>query len=603
MNKKLTSQSGFFNFRVLLASIVSLAGVLIALISACLYIGTTKAGTEPAPAVAGSSSGPDVVRLVGPVRLDQNLRSLPYIPSAPPILHEPVTRYPRPEIQERAKSTSSGFVRLQALIKEILPSVPNMPSPLLTFDGINVVEEGNNHYVPDTNGDVGPNHYVQAVNESFRVFDKNGNPLTDPITFNSLFALLGGGTPCGNRQNRGDPFLFYDQIADRWVITDYAFPFPTISFWECIAVSQTSDPTGAYFLYALQVDPANANRLGDYPKFGLWPDAYYLTMNEITDFTTFNGVRVYALDRGSMISGGPTDAVGFTIGLAGLGNAQSLVPASFRTGNPPPAGEQEFLLAVDSTFPGVVLTQVYGWLFHVDFVSPANSTLGVGPDHSPNAEIAVDPFIEAWTAETFNLVPQQGTTDKLDTLGYWIMTPLVYQNRNGTESLWADQTVMLNYPDGPTAINWYQFDVTGGTFPSTPVQQQAWSNGNDGLWRWLPSIAVDQNGNVAIGYSVSSPTMFPSVRYAGRLASDPRNDLGQGEAVLINGTGSQTETYNRWGDYSMTTIDPVDGISFWHTNEYYTTTSSRNWYTRVGKFRLPRIAPTPRPHPTPRPRP
>src|SRR5262249_878372 len=140
-----------------------------------------------------------------------------------------------------------------------------------------------------------------------------------------------------------------------------AFPFPAVSFWECIGVSQTSDPTGAYFLYALQVDPANPDRLGDYPKFGLWPDAYYLTMNEFTNFATFNGVRVYALDRASMITGGPTNAVGFTIGLDGLGDAQSLVPATFRAGNPPPAGEQEFLLAVDSTFPGVVLTQIHGW--------------------------------------------------------------------------------------------------------------------------------------------------------------------------------------------------------------------------------------------------
>ena len=174
-----------------------------------------------------------------------------------------------------------------------------------------------------------------------------------------------------------------------------------------------------------------------------------------------------------MISGGPTNAVGFTIGLAGLGDSHSLVPASV-------SHRQSHRLRVNKNFsspstprsPGVVLTQVHGWYFHVDFVNPANSTLGVGPDHTPNAEIAVDPFIEAWTAETFNLVPQQGTTDKLDTLGDWIMTPVVYQNRNGTESLWADQTVMLNYPDGPTAINWYQFDVTGGNFPATPVQQQ-----------------------------------------------------------------------------------------------------------------------------------
>jgi hypothetical protein len=417
------------NLRFLLGSVFCLVGVFIALGGADLYFGSSNAqaqlGSGSAPPIADSASGPDVVRLLGPVRLDQNLHSLPYIPPAPQILQRPLTRYPRPEIQDPAKSATSGFARFQALIKEILPPVPNMPPPLLTFDGINFAELGCPLCAPpDTNGDVGLNHYVQSASRSFRVFDKNGNPLTDVITFNSFFAPLGTSTPCGNNQNQGDPFVFYDQIADRWVITDLAFvSFPGSSFWECIGVSQTSDPTSAYFLYALQVEPANPNRLGDYPKLALWPDAYYLTMNEFTDFTTFNGVRVYALDRASMITGGPTNAVGFTIGLAGLGDSQSLVPASFRTGNPPPAGEQEFLLAVDSTFPGVVLTQVHGWLFHVDFVNPANSTLGIGPDHTPNAEIAVDPFVEAWTAQTFNLVPQQGTTDKLDTLGYWIMTP------------------------------------------------------------------------------------------------------------------------------------------------------------------------------------
>jgi hypothetical protein len=608
MKKKSTSQSAFFNLGVLCASIFCLAAIFVALLGTGAFSSVfaqtrstknNQASRQDAP----GTQTPEVVRLIGPVSTTHNLRDLPYVPPSAYIEHRPLTRHPR----KTGARSSQEFSSFEALMEEIFRPIPNIPPPLLTFDGINFTEEGTGHYVPDTNGDVGPNHYVQSVNESFRVFDKSGNPLTPITTFNSFFAPLGGGTPCGNHQNRGDPFVFYDQIADRWVITDFAFPLPANSFWECIGVSQTSDPSGAYFLYALQVDPANPNRLGDYPKFGLWPDAYYLTMNEFTDFTTFNGVRVYALDRASMISGGPTNAIGFTIGLAGVRDSMSLVPASFRTGSAPPAGEHEFLLAVDSTFPGVTLTQVHGWYFHVDFVNPANSTLGVGPDHMPNAEITVEPFVQAWTAETFNLVPQQGTTDKLDTLGYWIMTPVVYQNHNGTESLWASQTVMLNYPNGPTAINWYQFDVTGGNFPATPVQQQTWSNGNDGLWRWMPSIAVDQNGNTAIGYSISSPNMFPSIRYAGRLASDPLNDLGQGEAIMTNGTGSQTDTGSRWGDYSMTTIDPADGITFWHTNEYYVTTSSFNWFTRVGKFQLPAASPTPTPtprrSPTPRPRP
>ena len=284
-------------------------------------------------------------------------------------------------------------------------------------------------------------------------------------------------------------------------------------------MSQTGDPVaGGWFLYAIQVDPGNPTWFGDYPKLALWPDAYYLSFNLFDGPTfAFEGVRVYALDRASMIGGGPTHAVGFTLGPAGVGDSYSLQPAGFRTGNPPPAGRQEFFLAVDATIPGAVLTQVHGWLFHVDFIIPANSTFGVGPNHTPNAEITVDPFVQAWTATTYNLVPQQGGQPPLDTLGDKIMTPVVYQNRSGTESLWADQTVMLNYPNGPTAINWYQFNVTGGSFPATPVQQQKWTNGGDGLWRWMGSIAVDQNGSMAIGYSTSSPNIFPGIRYAGVL--------------------------------------------------------------------------------------
>ena len=180
----------------------------------------------------------------------------------------------------------------------------------------------------------------------------------------------------------------------------------------------------------------------------------------------------------------------------------------------------------------------------------------------------------------------------LDTLGDKIMTPVVYQNRNGTESLWADQTTILNYPNGPTAVSWYQFDVTGGTFPAAAAQQQEWTNGNDGLWRFMPSLAVDQNGNMAIGYATSSSSIFPGIRYAGRLETDPPNNLGQGEAVMTDGVGSQAAS--RWGDYSMTTIDPSDGMTFWHANEYY----SAGWKTRIGKFNFQGGGGSPTPTPT-----
>jgi hypothetical protein len=234
----------------------------------------------------------------------------------------------------------------------------------------------------------------------------------------------------------------------------------------------------------------------------------------------------------------------------------------------------------------VSLTQVHARFFHVDFATPANSTFGVGANHTPNAEITVDPFVDAFTSGAgFTIVPQQGTADRIDTLGDKIMTPMVYQNRSGTESLWASGTVCQDANcTQPTGVRWYQFDVTGGTFPANPVQQQTWTNAGDGLYRFMSSIAVDNSGNTAIGYASSSSSQFPGIRYAGRLVSDPPGNLGQGEATLFSGAGSQSDTNGRWGDYSMTTIDPADGMTFWHTGEYYATTSSFNWHTRIGKF-------------------
>ena len=153
-------------------------------------------------------------------------------------------------------------------------------------------------------------------------------------------------------------------------------------------------------------------------------------------------------------------------------------------------------------------------------------------------------FVDAFTnGAGFTIVPQQGTAQRIDTLGDKIMTPVVYQNRGGTESLWASETVCTDANcTQPTGVRWYQFDVTGGNFPATPVQQQTWTNNNDGLWRFMPSIAVDQAGNTAIGYAVSSPPLFPGIRYAGRLATDPPSNFGQGEATLFTGAGSQTDT-------------------------------------------------------------
>jgi hypothetical protein len=638
MERKSTSKSAFFNLRVLIASVLCLFGVFVALLGSGAFAQTkgTRASQQPARSSATQDAPgtqtPDVIRMVGPVRLDQDLRSLPYVAPKKEFEERRLTRYlPLNTGQTSAPSGYgiSGLKHVQVLLKNIWRPAPKMPGPLFTFEGLG---DTCGCQPSDSEGDVGPNHYIEAINESFQIYDKSGNTLAGPTGYDTFFASLTG-TPCGSGQNDGDPYALYDKEADRWLISDFAFPsFPGSSFWQCIAVSQTNDPvSGGWFFYALQVDPANPTWLGDYPKFAKWnsggspaQNAYFLTMNLFASFTEFDGVRAYALDRASMLSGGPANAIGFTVGLAGVGDSYSFVAANHRTGDPPPTGRDEMVLAVDATIPGATLTQVHARFFHVDFANPANSTFGVGTDHTPNAEITVNPFVQAWTAQTYDLVPQQGTSTLLDTVGDKIMTPVVYQDLGGTESLWANQTTMLNYPNGPTVVTWYQFDVTGGNFPATPVQQQDWSNGNDGLWRWMPSIAVDESGNTVIGYSTSNTTIVPSIRYAGRLTSDPPSNLGQGEGIMFAGVGPQTSG-PRWGDYTRTEVDPSNGMDFWHINQY---AQNGDWHTRIGKFNFvggasptptatatpsatatptataaPRSTPTPRPRPTPVPRP
>ena len=607
MKKKSTSQSAFFNLRILTACVFCLLGIAVALFAQGNRTKQTQQSTRSRSAQdAPGTQTPDVVHLIGPVRTATDVRHLPYVAPKEEFDEKILTRYPHGTDAMPPAVAPSPF--LQRLLKALSRPTPKMPGPLLTFEG-----GGAAGFCacapPDSDGDVGPNHYVEAINSAFAVFDKTGNMLAGPITYNTLFAPLGGGTPCGAGQNDGDPFVMYDQIADRWVISDFAFPGLPGSgpFFQCIAVSTSPDPTGTYNLYAVQHEPTQTTWVGDYPKMALWTEpapggAYHLTVNLFDGPSlSFRGVRVFAFDRAAMLNGdaNPT-AIAFTVPLAGVGDSYSFVPANFRTGDPPPAGRDEMLLAIDSPATGgVTLTQVHARFFHVDFVTPGNSTFGVGADHTPNAEITVNGFIDAFTtANGFTIVPQSGTAQRIDTLGDKIMTPMVYRFDGATESLWTSNTVCTDAPcTQPTGIRWYQFDVTGGTFPATPVQQQTWTNNDDGLYRFMSSIAVDQAGDTAIAYATSSSTAFPGIRYAGRLSADPPSDLVQGEATLFNGTGSESDTNGRWGDYSMTVLD-TDGMTFWTVGEYEATTGSFNWHTRIGSFNFVGGGASPTPTPT-----
>lgn len=578
MKRKSHSSSAFSKPRVLLSLVLACAAGFLAVAQP----GSTSK-VDPAGAVLGRG---EKVRFSAATSHNRDLRELPYI--APEKEYEPVRRmrhkFPRGGTPKQSDPA-------QPLIKTA--QAPSIPSPIASFDGMNASQSGCGCLPPDTHGDVGPSHYIQNVNSSIKIFDKSGNALNgvNGTTYNSFFSPMGSGTPCGNGQNQGDGFVFYDHLADRWVISDFAFPDNGNTNYQCIGVSKTNDPvSGGWWLYALQVDPTHPTWIGDYPKFGLWPDAYYLSVNLFDANSDFQGVRVYALPRAAMLNGtgAPTTvgAVSFPVSPANLGDAYSLVPATFRTGSSPPAGTPEYFMAINSsTSAGTVENKVFVWQFHVDFATPANSTFGVGAGHTPNGAITVNGFVDAFSSTTTQLVPQTGTNVELDTLGDKLMTPLVYQNLNGTESLWVSHTVNNNEGGtGPTAIRWYQFNVTGGTIPATPVQQQSFNNGGDGLWRFMPSIAVDSLGNMALNYSTSSASTNPAIKYAGRLINDPPNTLGQGEATLIQGAGHQTDASGRWGDYSAISVDPSDNTSFWLTNEYYSTTSVASWNTRIGKF-------------------
>ncbi|HEY8205339.1 MAG TPA: fibronectin type III domain-containing protein [Pyrinomonadaceae bacterium] len=457
------------------------------------------------------------------------------------------------------------------------PATGNMPSTQLNFDGIPFPGVACNCAPPDTNGEVGATQYVQIVNEGYQVFDKtSGASQLGPSGIATLWSGFGG--VCQNNGS-GDPVVLYDQLANRWVISQFAgVSIPTD---ECIAVSTSSDATGSYFRYDYHL----GSNFFDYPHLGVWPDAYYMSMNVFNSTgTAFLGPQPFAFDRAKMLVGQPGTFI--STGITGGSSEESYLPADLDGSNPPPAGAP----ATFVEWPGGGSYRTFH--FHVDFATPANSTF----------TLFASPAAAGFTAlcsGTRSCVPQNGTTSRLDGIGDRLMFRLAYRNFGDHESVVGNYTVSANSVAG---VRWFELrDVSAG--PVSVFQESTYQP--DSTWRWMGSAVMDQQGNIAIGYSASSASIFPQIRYAGRLATDPLNTLSQAESTLFAGTGSQTGTSSRWGDYSDITVDPVDDCTFWYTTEYYSTTTSFNWRTRIGSFSFPGCggAPTPTPTPTATPTP
>ena len=437
---------------------------------------------------------------------------------------------------------------------------------------------------PDPVGAVGPSHYVQMVNLVYAVFDKQGNRLVGPASLGSLWAGFPV-TDCAGQS--GDPIVLYDQLEDRWVLTQFTSAGPI--FYNCVAVSQTGDPTGAYFRYAFSA----GEFFPDYPKYGVWTDSYVLTTREFGPTVEYR-IGVYALEKRRMIVGDPKarmlafylDSAVVPIALIGDG----LLPATIDGTRRP----SEF-----ASIP-IVGTQDDGGPYGATFDALNIYNLDVKWRSTPIASLALATQLPVASFDSIfpcaptsrDCLPQPGVTDParyLDILSYrqrptW---RLAYRNFGDHEALVTAQSVEAL--PGVAGMRWYEIRRSAGSYS---VYQQGTYAPNDGVHRWMGSVAMDRKGNIALGFSVvNGVDVFPGIRYTGRLAGDPLGQMTLGEGVVINGSGVQTTTNSRWGDYTSLNVDPTDDCTFWYVNEYYAVTGLAPWRTRIASFGLPGCAP------------
>lgn len=425
---------------------------------------------------------------------------------------------------------------------------------------------------PDPVGDVGPNHYVRMSNSQFQIFNKTGTSLFGPANINTLWAGFGG--PC-QTENAGDPIVLHDQIADRWLITQFSDSVgPT--FFNCVALSTSADPLGTYQRYAFA-----AATFPDYPKYGIWPNAYLITTREIDA----DSIGVYALDRQQMLSGSlsPTVVSFVTVATDAVDEfvGDGLLPADLDGATLPPAGSPAYFLAsMDNGGPyGAAQDALALWKLNLNFANPPASTFVM------TNVIPIAPYDTIYPCNGRSCIPQPAPLGAVDILSYRQrpMHRAAYRNYGSYESIVTNQSVEA--ADSLAGIRWWEIQSPNSNPQLT--QDATYAPGiTDGVHRWMGSIAADRSGNMALGYSASSSSLFPSIRYTGRLERDPYGEMAQGEGTFIAGGGGHTAATRRWGDYTSMNVDPSDDCTFWYINEYFAT-SGTTWTLRAGSFKFP----------------
>jgi len=454
---------------------------------------------------------------------------------------------------------------------------------------------------PDSVGDVGPNHYVEMINLVFGVFDKQGNLLLGPVDTGTLWS--GFEVPdCTDPS--GDPIVLYDQFVDRWLLTQFTtsgLSDPSRPFWNCVAISTSGDPTGSYYRYAFETE--NFQYFPDYPKYSVWTDSYVITTREFGPTVEY-GIGVYALEKNKMVNGQPdARAVSFFIDgndpsmlpLVGDG----LLPADIDGKQKPPPNAKIPLVGTqdDNAFYGATFDALNIWELDVKWRSTPTASLEL----ATQLPVASFDSIFPCAPTSRDCLPQPGITNPLQYLDVqsYRQRPiwrLAYRNFKGFESLVTTQTVEAS--PGVAGMRWYEIRRADGRTvypaggPTYSLYQQGTYAPGDGVHRWMGSVAQDKQGNMALGYSVvNGVDVYPGIRYTGRLSGDTLGEMTLGEGTIIDGTGVQTTTNSRWGDYSSMNIDPTDDCTFWYVNEYYTAegqaSSAAGWQTRIASFKLP----------------
>ena len=443
------------------------------------------------------------------------------------------------------------------------------------FEGINYSQGGRFSKTgapvpPDTNGDIGPNHYIQIVNITFAIFDRAGNLLLGPNFINTIWNGFGGAC---QTSNDGDPIVLYDQLADRWLISQFALPDP---YYQCIAISQSGDPTGAWHRYAYQISSSEFPEFNDYPKFGVWSDAYYMSANNFDDSTMhFTSIIAAAFERDQMLAGNTARMVKFRKTNSDL---YSLLPANLEgttlplNGTPNPFVEME----EGNWYDPPISDRLQIWEFHVDWSNTANSSF----NHKKNLTTAA--FDANMCGGSRNCIPQPGGRN-LSAISDRLMYRLAYRNFGDHQSIVVNHTIDTNGNDH-AGIRWYELrDNNDGN--SWNIFQQG-TFAPDADHRWMGSVSINKRGDIALGYSVSSANTFPSIRFTGRYATDPLDTMPVAESNVVSGGGFQQTVSHRWGDYSAMSVDPADDCTFWYTQEYYAASSDRGWQTRIASFKL-----------------